>query len=69
MQRVGRGQPDGDLHCLVVDFVASGDLFGFGVYFDGERLRVCVLSRDPIFDSGELGGDDGRRYLGRFLSV
>jgi len=63
VQRVGRGQPDGDLHRLVVDFVAGGDFFAFGVDFDDERLRFGVLGRDPVLYGGELGGDNGGRYL------
>lgn len=63
VQRVGRGERDGDLHRLVVDFVASGDCLGFGVDFDDERLRIGVLGRYPFRDGGELGGDDGGRYL------
>lgn len=63
MQRIRGRELDGDLHRLVVDFVAGGDLFGFGVYFDDERLRVGVLCWDPFFDGYELGGDDGRGYL------
>lgn len=63
MQRIRGRELDGDLHRLVVDFVAGGDLLGFGVYFDDERLRVRVLRWDPFFDGHELGGDDGRSYL------
>jgi len=68
-QRVGWWQRDGDLHRLVVDFVAGRDIFGFGVDFDDERLRVGVLGRDPVFDGGELGGDDGGGNLWSVLSV
>lgn len=63
VQRVSRGQADDDLHRLVVDLVAGDDFFGLGVDFDDELLRVGVLGRDPVFNGGELGGDDGGGYL------
>lgn len=69
VERVRAGQPDGDLHALVVDRVGGAELFGFGRQLDLQGWRVGgvvgVLRGEPVGDGAEGGGDDVWAYLDR----
>ena len=66
-ERVGRGQADGDAHCLFVDGDRGGDFAGRGGDFDRHWLLLllllvggCGLRGRPVADDGELLRDDER---------
>ena len=65
-ERVGRGQADGDAHCLFVEGDRGGDFAGRGGDFDGHWLLLllvgggCGLRGGPVADDGEFLRDDER---------
>ena len=66
-ERVGRGQADGDAHCLFVDGDRGGDFAGRRGDFDRHSLLLlvgggggCGLRGGPVADDGEFLRDDER---------
>lgn len=62
-ERVGWGKADGDLHKLVIDGDAGGDLASGGGNFDDEGWFRCGLGGGPLADSIEFRGN----YFGGYL--